>query len=451
MFERLDGLLDELPAASWRSLAVADIDGGGAKALVLVATDAPPAVLALRPGGPVRCDPGSLAEKGLSGRVVCAADVDGDGAEELLFVDRRPNGELAGRLCRLESGDWCAFAFGLPRPTVGAPAAIAVPMVGSHAGILLAVTGSLLRLYGAGPQGTVCDLAAEVGLDEFSPQAPLRHLPWPKPHGGLLFGAGESLWSMARDARGRFSPPLPVAAVGPAIRALLPLAGPTDGRLNVFAATASGTQQLLATAAEDTLVDVAPRLLAEPGPVLDAVAADFDGDGAEELLLLCDREPNRLFGWREGGLRPLDAGAATLPRGRHAAAAVVDLDLDGVPELLLLPASGCRDRPLVLRAAAARAERLVAIAPLSVGGAPARGAEVRIEIGGRWRRSVVDGGNGRIQGEPVVRFGLGAGRNAARVEVCWPDGSRLQLPEVAAGCLYRLGHPAASIRRSSAK
>jgi len=68
------------------------------------------------------------------------------------------------------------------------------------------------------------------------------------------------------------------------------------------------------------------------------------------------------------------------------------------------------------------------VRPLTRFGAPARGAVVKAEYGGRVRVKGVCAGSGYLcQMEPVAHFGLGESRTADRVTVTWPDGSGVTL------------------------
>lgn len=458
MFEAIDGMFAGVPPARYVSLCVAEIDGTGARALLLAAVAGQNQVLALTGDGPMRCDPDHLGQGAAATLAICAADVDGDGAEEL-FVG---NGETAhgaagaaAHLFDLDAGEWHDLAAGLAEdgPARAPPeGACAVPAVGRATGLLVAAPGTSLRLWALAPDGRLRDLASGYGLDGFSPAGPVWYGRWPECSDALIFGTAGGPWRFVRDPSGRFvEEPPPVASAAAAATALRPVAALREGRVDLLQTSIGARQRLLASVGGGTVVDVAPRLLGEPGPVVDALAADLDGDGEEELLLLCDREPNRLFGWREGGWRPLDAGAATLASGRHGRAAFLDVDLDGRPELVLLPGPHEDGRPVAFRAVPSRPGRWVGVAVRALTGGPARGATVRARVGGRLRVRTLDCGDGRVQTEPVARFGLGDAAAAERVEILWPDGTRRLVHDLAGGGVHRIPHPAADLRPASAR
>ena len=67
------------------------------------------------------------------------------------------------------------------------------------------------------------------------------------------------------------------------------------------------------------------------------------------------------------------------------------------------------------------------VRPLTRFGAPARGAVVRVEAAGRVRVKGVCGGGSLGQMEPVAHFGFGPDARPERVQVSWPDGTRVVL------------------------
>jgi hypothetical protein len=124
----------------------------------------------------------------------------------------------------------------------------------------------------------------------------------------------------------------------------------------------------------------------------------------------------------------LDPGDALDPEGFGTGAAVCDVDGDGVLELLVAR-GGRAAQPLGLfKARAAEGNGFLRVKPLTRFGAPARGAVVRAEAGGRVRVKGVCGGSGyQCQMEPVAHFGFGPGGRAERVQVTWPDGAAVVL------------------------
>jgi len=181
------------------------------------------------------------------------------------------------------------------------------------------------------------------------------------------------------------------------------------------------------------------------------IAADFDNDGNDELFFNNLGEPNRVFrvvantDLASGGREPpedetqgahaprspevtmLDVGAALDADGNGTGAAVCDIDGDGVLELLVSRGEKLPQPLGVFKARAASANWL-RVRPLTRFGAPARGAVVRAEYGGRVRVKGICGGSGYLcQMEPVAHFGLGDVSSVERVTVTWPDGAAVTL------------------------
>jgi hypothetical protein len=126
-------------------------------------------------------------------------------------------------------------------------------------------------------------------------------------------------------------------------------------------------------------------------------------------------------------LDPLDA---LEPNGLGTGAAVADIDGDGVLELLVAHGESAPQPLSLFKARAAGGNGWLRVRPLSRFGAPARGAVVRAECGGRVRVKGVCGGSGYLcQMEPVAHFGLGAEPRVDRVTVTWPDGAAVTLAD----------------------
>jgi len=142
-------------------------------------------------------------------------------------------------------------------------------------------------------------------------------------------------------------------------------------------------------------------------------------------------ESNRLFRVQptEAGIEvtKLEAGDATDPEGCGTGAAVCDIDGDGVLELIVSRGEKLA-QPLSIYKARSASPNYLRIRPLTRFGAPARGAVVKAEYGGRVRVKGVCAGSGYLcQMEPVAHFGLGESRTADRVSVTWPDGAEAVL------------------------
>ncbi|UIO99146.1 CRTAC1 family protein [Halobaculum sp. CBA1158] len=203
-----------------------------------------------------------------------------------------------------------------------------------------------------------------------------------------------------------------------------------------------------ATAAGDRLsierfVDAAPASFAEPTRIRNVVAADFDNDGRIELFCNTMGARNRLFRRGADGWRAIDPGDAAEARGLGTGAAVADFDGDGALELLVVHGE-LAAQPLSLYGVDDAAERgWIRVRPTTQYGAPARGATVTVETAERSRTAVVCAGSGYLcQMEPVAHFGLGDER-PERLTVRWPDGREATLERPAERTEHEVSHPMA--------
>jgi hypothetical protein len=171
------------------------------------------------------------------------------------------------------------------------------------------------------------------------------------------------------------------------------------------------------------------------------IAADFDNDGNQEIFFNNIGQPNRLFGFRGGEWVMLSIGDAVEPGGMGTGAAVADLDGDGRLELLIAHGESAL-QPLSLYHAVDQGNHYLRVLPLTIFGAPARGAVVTLVQAQRTQHRIVDAGSGYLcQMEPVAHFGLGRNPDVLEVRVQWPDGHRLTIPAPASNQVLRVPYP----------
>merc|ERR1711971_649720 len=159
-----------------------------------------------------------------------------------------------------------------------------------------------------------------------------------------------------------------------------------------------------------------------PTPIRTVIAMDFDNDGNQELFMnnidYQGRAPNTLHtvvksrsGGQEPSIQQIPIGEAEEPEGKGTGGAVVDLDQDGILDLVLSHGESGR-QPVTLYQVEEKnkGNNWVRVAALTKSGAPARAARVSLTTESGWMQTrVIDAGSGYLcQMEPVAHFGLGA-------------------------------------------
>ncbi|MBN9119596.1 MAG: CRTAC1 family protein [Planctomycetes bacterium] len=439
MFQDASGLIAYNPPGFHYGAAA--VDFAGRSAFVVAGFGGPNRVLAWS-GGQLR-DVASpeLADEGRQAIAVAAGDLDGDGREELYVLntdtfagpkrhaDRlfklRPDGHWDDLFARPENA-------GVRNLAAGRSVAVIDRRGVGRYGFFVANYGRPMRLYELAPGGALADLAPPLDLARTTGGRGVLSLPvfsaYPDlfcvneqgPNFAFRNRGDGTFQEVARDLRltDCDEPGRGVTAVDAGCEFGL-CWGNWDGPHRLMVRGAGAWK------------DRATPGLAFPSAVRTVIAADFDNDGTDELFFNNLGEPNRVFrvGVLEDGveLTMLDAGAALDPDGYGTGAAVCDIDGDGVLELLVSRGEKAA-QPLAIFKARSPYSNWLRVRPLTRFGAPARGAVVRAEYGGRVRVKGVCAGSGYLcQMEPVAHFGLGDARAVERVTVTWPDGASVVL------------------------
>ncbi|XP_077996351.1 cartilage acidic protein 1-like [Glandiceps talaboti] len=184
-----------------------------------------------------------------------------------------------------------------------------------------------------------------------------------------------------------------------------------------------------------TFRNIAPKDYEKPSPIRTVIVADFNNDGNLEIfqnnIVYGGEAPNHVFRVKrktdgaDPEIKEMPIGDALEPYGYGTGGAVADLNNDGMLELLLAHGESSRQPLTMYRAKTNGNANWLRVMPKTAQGAPARGALVKTNTtDGRIDVRVIDGGSGYLcQMEPVAHFGLGdAVINF--VEVVWPDGER---------------------------
>uniref|UniRef100_A0A452RIZ7 Cartilage acidic protein 1 n=1 Tax=Ursus americanus TaxID=9643 RepID=A0A452RIZ7_URSAM len=208
-----------------------------------------------------------------------------------------------------------------------------------------------------------------------------------------------------------------------------------DGKVDIVYGNWNGPHRLyLQTGArgKGRFRDIASPKFSMPSPVRTVIAADFDNDQELEIFFnnFAHRSSsaNRLFRVvrREHGdplIEELNPGDALEPEGRGTGGVVTDFDGDGMLDLILSHGESMAQPLSVFRGNQGFSNNWLRVVPRTQFGAFARGAKVVLytkKSGAHLR--IIDGGSGYLcEMEPVAHFGLGKDE-ASSVEVTWPDG-----------------------------
>lgn len=191
--------------------------------------------------------------------------------------------------------------------------------------------------------------------------------------------------------------------------------------------------------------NIANRQYAVSTKIRTVIAADFDNNGDTDIFMnnICshrdpnDREPNKLFtiipnqfnNSSDPEIKKMNIGQAKEPRGFGTGAAITDMDGDGVLDLLISHGES-QTQPLKVYRVNRDVSRnqagkynWVRVFPRTKYGAPARGALVKLTTRtGRVYSSVIDGGSGYLCQMEPVAH-FGLGEDKPmKLDVQYPDG-----------------------------
>ena len=460
MFADISHALPQNPAARHRGVTVADIDGDGRFEFAVARTDGPNRVLKWARGQLYDAAPPELAAPDRPTGTFAAADVDGDGEEELYAVSS-DDGSSRGAdqlLKRLPDGRW-EDLFARPenraargRTAGGSVAAVDRRGVGRY-GFAVTHPEHPLRFCEQAAGGRLADLAPALRLARPGAGRGVLAAPLFDSHTDLLCVTESGPNALFRNrGDGTFEEcagPFGLADDGEPGQGVATL--DAGGRFALCVGSREGPHRVMVPRRDGRWLDHATAGVAFPSAVRTLIAADFDNDGSDELFFNNHGEPNRLFSVRDGAggvnggcpeLVMIEPGAALEPLGFGTGAAVADIDGDGVLELLVAHGESGGQPLSLFRSRTAVGNNRLRVRPKTRFGAPARGAVVQIEYAGRVRRRVIDGGSGSwCQMEPVAHFGLGKAERVDRVTVTWPDGATISFDDPDLNHTYAVDYP----------
>ncbi|ACM56446.1 CRTAC1 family protein [Halorubrum lacusprofundi] len=314
-------------------------------------------------------------------------------------------------------------------------------------GVAVSGYAAPLAFYEVGDDGEITDMADAVGLEVDGGCRSLLAVPHCSGEGDLFAGVERGPNRLFRNDGGHYDRADSGAALSdPAGDTRGAALVDEGGRFAFVVGNEDGSNRLLRRAPGGGFVDAAPPALRDTGRVRTVVAADFDNDGREELFFNASGEQNRLFARvAESGDDPcwrrIDLGPAAEPDGFGTGAVAADIDGDGILELIVVHGEVAAQPISVYKDPTAAAAGWLRVRPTTRHGAPARGAVVRLETTGGVQRRTVDAGGGCLcQTEPVAHFGLG-GATPVRVDIRWPDGRERTLTDPTANEEIAVEHP----------
>lgn len=208
-----------------------------------------------------------------------------------------------------------------------------------------------------------------------------------------------------------------------------------DGKTDIVYGNWNGPHRLYLQGSDSKFRNIASGGFAAPSPIRTVIAADFDNDKELEVffnnIAYRGNAPNRLFRVsRRADADPLiselNVGDAAEPQGRGTGGTVTDLDGDGQLELLLAHGESVQQPISVFKVTQGSSNNWLRVIPRTQFGSFARGAKVTAftrQSGAHTR--IIDGGSGYLcEMEPVAHFGLGTDEVTV-LEVSWPDGSSI--------------------------
>jgi hypothetical protein len=422
-------------------VAVTDVDGDGRDEIVVCGYDGPNRVLAWRDGAVVDVTPEALADPDRRAIGVAAADVDADGREEIYILNTDTFAglkRLADRLFVRRDGAWLdAFELAANIESLNLTAGRSVCALDRQGSgrysIAIANYGGPLRLYEVADDLSIVDVAGAVGMALITGGRGLVA-------GPIVTDDVDLFCTNENDANFLFAN---VDATFEEVATGWGVADPfehgrgvavvdVDGRFALACGNWEGPHRFWVPAEGGGFADHATAAFSLPSPVRTVIAADFDNDGREEIFFNNIGAANRLFRVDGDEVLETDIGAAAEVDGLGTGAAVVDIDGDGVLELLVAHGESAAAPLTLYTSSSARGNHWVRVRPVTAAGAPARGAVVTVERGERRWRRLVDSGSGYLcQMEPVAHVGLGPDNGPVdRVTVRWPGGRTRTLEHV---------------------
>ena len=456
MFQSISDRIAANTDGRQQGMAVADFDDDGECEIFVAGAGSANRVLKWDNNQLVNVTPPILGDGSTFAKTAMAADIDGDGREELYVVNSISYGgvpPIPDRLfdARLD-GSWTELLTNIRNPRLRnivmgrSIAAIDRRGNGRYTFVVLNYR-SPLRWFEIDPTGTLVDMAHSLKLDlslgaEACWVGPITST---RPDLFILNSVGLN-FLLANQGDGHFCSEASNHRLDLECDAgtmTIGLDANNDGRFHLALGNHDEPHQLLIRQIDGTFKNEASWGMAMPSCCTEVIAADFDNDGYEELIFMNTTAANRGFRRCDDGQptwRMFDLGSATEPTQTTTGAAIADIDNDGILELILAH-GGVPRAPLTMHKCPAPGNNWVRIQPLTRFGAPARGATIHLYSSNRKQVRVIDGGGSRCSTEPIAHFGLGTAVIIERITITWPDGAKLTLNQPEPRRLHRITYP----------
>lgn len=421
-------------------IAITDIDGDQDFEAVVTGYGGANEIWDFSEGAFVDVSPQAVKDSERRAIGVSACDMDGDGREELYFlnVDRFGGlGDVSDRLFRRTETGWVdVFESDENLASVNRFSGRSVMCFDRDGdgryGIFVANYGGPMKLFEVDDSWRLSDQAPALGMALTTGGRSLVNLPGDTGQMQLFAGNenGPNFFFVGRNPDYQeVALDFGVADRLNTVRGVAVLDANEDGQFDLVYGNWNGDHRLFLNEG-DRFRDVAPAEMAVPSRIRTVIAADFDNDGYEEIFWNQIGQPNRLFKKVNGAWTSVDLGPALEPEGLGTGAAVVDMDNDGQLELLIAHGES-GEQPLSAFRWGRNSNGYLRVQPLTQHGGPARGATVSLRTQTRTQRRVIDAGSGYLcQMEPIAHFGLGQVSGPVTIEVRWPDGSQQTVNEV---------------------
>jgi hypothetical protein len=431
--DQSDRIAENSPRLSY-GISVADLDNDGSHEFIVTGFGYPNLALSYKNGTLLNREIDKLfADKNRKTIGVAACDVDGDGFEEVYFLNTDSySGDkvLADRLLDFQSIDMDLFEIQENRPVANLTAGRSVACVdrkgdGRYA-IYVSNYGGPSRLYEV-KQNIVTDIAIQLGMDRVT--------------GGRAVVSGHILGDrndlFAANERGpnflyqNIDGDFLDRAVEYNIDDTLQNGRGTaladimyNGRLGLIIGNWNGYHRLFASN-RNNFQDLATPEFKEPSKIRTVISADFDNDGYDEIFFNNIGQPNRMFRLLDNGtLERVELSAALESEGLGTGAAVADIDGNGILDLLIAHGESAPQPLSLFTGNIVSAGRFVRIQPINLNGAPAHSATVTLNTNLRSHAKTIDAGSGYLcQMEPVAHYGLRKNEVINSVSVRWTDGT----------------------------